>query len=83
MAEILWERPGIRIVQGVSKSGAECWVNWHFAEIPLGEGLNGPPIVGGEYTAYRNGERVGGVFRSLADAEAELEKVDTLHAASE
>ncbi len=82
MPEIVWERPGIRVVQGFGKNGAECWVNWHFKEIPLGEGLNGPPLVGVEYTAYRNGERVGGVFQSLADAEAELEKVDALAVAS-
>ena len=82
MAAIPWERVGIRVVQGVGKSGAQCWVNWHFKEIALGEGLNGPPVVGGEYTAYMDGKRVGDVFRSAADAEAELEKAESLAAAA-
>ncbi|MDE2715832.1 MAG: hypothetical protein OXI33_02310 [Chloroflexota bacterium] len=81
MAEIQWERPGVRVVEGVSKSGAQCWINWHFKEIALGVGLDGPPVVGGEYTAYRDGERVGDVFQSVADAKSELEKADTLAAA--
>ena len=76
MAAIHWERPGIRVLQGKSKNGADCWINWHFKEIPLGTGLNGPPVVGGEYTAYMDGNRIGDVFRSVADAEAELEKAD-------
>ena len=83
MADISWVRPGVRVVEGESKSGARFWVNWHFKEIPLGAGLNGPPIVGGEYTAYRDGERVGDVFSSLADAQAELAKIDTLAVTTE
>ena len=65
MATISWERPGVRVVQGVGKSGTLLWINWHFKEIRLGTGLNGPPVVGGEYTAYMDGKRVGDVFHSL------------------
>ena len=83
MATIPWERLGVRVVQGVGKSGAQFWVNWHFKEIALGEGLNGPPVVGGEYTAYMDGKRVGSVFSSVADAEAELEKANTLATSAE
>ena len=78
MAKISWERPGIRVVEGVGKSGTDLWISWHFKEIPLGTGLNGPPVIGGEYTAYMAGKRVGDVFHSLKAAEAELEKADTL-----
>ena len=70
-------------MQGVGKSGTQFWINWHFKEIPLGTELNGPPVGGGEYTAYMDGKRVGDVFHSLTDAEAELEKADTLATAAE
>ena len=74
MGTISWNRPGIRVVQGLGPNGVQCWVNWHIKEVPLGAGLDGPPLLGGEYTAYINGERVEGVFGTLTEAEAELER---------
>lgn len=74
MTAISWERPGIRVLQGQGPNGVQCWINWHMNEVVLGDGLSGPPILGGEYTAYIDGDRVGGAFGSLSEAQTELEK---------
>lgn len=74
MATIPWERLGIRVLQGEAPGGVKCWINWHINEVPLGSGLTGPPLLGGEYIAYMDGERVGGVFSSLREARHELER---------
>lgn len=74
MTTVKWERPGLRIVQGKGDDGCDYSIDWHFKEVSLGESLKGPKsLVGGQYSAFQDGQEIG-VYDSLADAVAAIEK---------
>ncbi len=72
-----WQRPGICVLQGKGEDGFDYRVEWHFKEVPLGEGLNGPKsLVGGEFAAFREESRIG-VYESYSDAVNAIEQLST------
>ena len=73
--KVAWQRPGICVLQGKGEDGSEYRVEWHFKEVSLGKGLDGPKsLVGGEFAAFKDDSRIG-VYESYSDAVEAVERL--------